>query len=164
MIRRAPEPEAVRLVQMDQEMWRNSLAATPAAVSAFREAIQIDSSYAPAYVGLATMQATYINPDADRMIAEALRVDPDSSAAHATVGFIAMIHRWDWPRAEREFQRALEMDPRNTEARRWYSTYLSFRGGHEAAAEQIRAALEVEPGSAALLMQQCLQRAYEGSL
>lgn len=159
--RHVPDPQAVRLTKMGQEVWRNTLQATPAEEQEFRQAIQLDPGYAPAYVGLATVEATASGVQAEALVAQALRIDPNSSDAHAVAAFIAMIHQWDWDRARREFERAIALDPRNTAARRWYSMYFSFRGEHAAAAEQINAALQIEPGSASLLMQRCSQLAYE---
>lgn len=164
--RRAPNSEAVRLVKVGLEIWKNRAFTNPAGEAAFRQAIQLDPQYAPAYVGLADVLATRPPPaaEAQRLIADALRMDPNSADAHATAGFIAMIHRWDWQAAERHLRRAIELDSRNTSARHRYSLYLSLRGQHREAAEQIRKALEIEPASAILLTGQCTQLAYEGSL
>ena len=164
--RKSGRPEAVRLVEMGREVWKNTARATPHAEEQFRQAIQLDPGYAPAYVGLAFIEATSDEgaKRAESLLAQALRIDPNSSDAHATAAFVAMIHRWDWVRARGEFERAIALDPRNTVARRWYSLYLSLRGEYAAAAEQIRAALAIEPSSAHLLTQQCVQLAYEDHL
>ena len=160
--RRLRNPEAVRLVDMAQQIWNNTLLATPGAELQFRQAIQIDPGYAPAYVGLATLVATTSRTsEAERLISEALRIDPYSSDAHATAGFIAMIHHWDWNRAHAEFDRAVALDPGNTTARRWYSMFFSFRGEYSSAAEQIHAALQLEPALASHLTQQCSELSYE---
>lgn len=146
---------------MAEEVWKNTLSATPAAELQLRRAIEIGPGYAPGYVALAVLKATGNPGEAERLISKALQLDPNSADGHAVAGFVAMIHRWDWDRARTEFERAIALDPRNTEARRWYSMYFSFRGEHAAAAREIQAALVLEPGSASLLMQRCSQLAYE---
>lgn len=164
-IRRAPNPEAVRLVKVGGEIWKNRAFTSPAGEIAFRQAIQLDPQYAPAYVGLADLLATRTPPaaEAQRLIADALRMDPNSAEAHATAGFIAMIHLWDWEGAERHFRRAIELDPRDASVRQRYSLYFSLRGQHRQAADQIGKALEIEPASAILLTARCAQLAYEGN-
>lgn len=165
-LNRQPNPDAVRLVRIANQIWENRQYATGEAGQDFRRAIELDPDYAPAYVGLANLLATGPPPatQAQTAIAQALRLDPNSSEAHATAGYIDMVHRWDWNEAGRELRTALALNSRNTDALRWHSLYLSLRGDHAAAEQELLNALRLDPQSAILLTSQCSELAFEGKL
>ena len=124
-------------------------------VEFFRQAIDSDPHYAPAYASLAEAYAqlpVWIDetsvtslPLALDAAAHALRLDPDLPEAHASLGLINTYYLWDWPVAERHFQRALELNPSCSPARQWYGEFLAAMGRREEALETIERAREHDP-------------------
>ncbi len=99
----------------------------------FEQAINKDSTYALAYVGVANIYLTLgyrglMSPNEAQQKAEsatrrALLLDETLAEAHVSLGHIKE-GDWDWPAAEKEFKRALELNPGSAEANRWYGLYL----------------------------------------
>jgi tetratricopeptide (TPR) repeat protein len=98
----------------------------PAAVDAFRSAIEIDPTYAPAHAGLARarcLQAVFRAVPHQEAFAEAkasalraLAMDSASADAQVALGTVLFLSEWDWTAAERSLQRALQINPDHTEA------------------------------------------------
>lgn len=124
------------------------------AIDFFREAIERDGNYAPAFAGLADSYISsgfYYSPPHDvfpeaRAAAErALEVDPTLGEAHASLGYIKAMYDWDFADSESEFQRAIELDPAYATAYHWYSEPLIITGRSQEAMERIRKAVELDP-------------------
>jgi TolB-like protein len=108
------------------------------AIRHFRQAIDIDPTYAPAYTGLAdghNRLAIYnerppreLYPIAKAAVATALELDESLAEAHAMLGVIAFRYDWDWQTAERALQRALQLDPNSARAHLGYGMYLLADG------------------------------------
>jgi serine/threonine protein kinase/tetratricopeptide (TPR) repeat protein len=126
-----------------------------AAIQYFERAIELDSTYALAYAGLADVYLLrpwfsdqYSNREglalADSMAERAIALDPTLPQPHATRG---LIHEWqfEWEASEREFLRALELDPGYATARHWYGLMLARVGRHDEAIAEARASLELDP-------------------
>ena len=98
----------------------------PAAVDAFRSAIDIDPTYAPAHAGLARArcrQAAFraaphqeAFTEAKASALRALAMDSASADAQVALGTVLFLSEWDWAAAERSLCRALEINPDHTEA------------------------------------------------
>jgi TolB-like protein len=86
----------------------------------YRQVLEIDPSYAPAWNGLA---GNFINKTGSGLVSsqegftrareaaeKALAIDPDYALAHAELGFISMYGDNDLAGAARHFQRALALD------------------------------------------------------
>ncbi|GAF99718.1 unnamed protein product, partial [marine sediment metagenome] len=105
------------------------------AIKYFERALEVDSTYALAYAGLAdayTILGVYnILPPEDtwpnaRAAAEkALVIDDGLAEAHTSLAMVKLYYEWDWPGAEREFKRALEINPNSVDAHLWYADFLS---------------------------------------
>jgi len=129
------------------------------AIGFFREAIDIDPSYARAYVGLADSHA-FLEidgvPARDRyqkaigIVRKALEIDETLGEAHASMALLVQDRDWDLAGAEREYQRALELSPNYASALHWYAELLVQRGRFDEALDHYRRALEVEPLSSAI--------------
>ncbi len=125
------------------------------AVEYFGEAIDKDSGYALAYVGLADSwvpRAWYAYlppkeafPRAKEAVTKALALNPDLAEAHTTLAFINLYYDWDWAAADREFRRAIELNPNYANAHHWYGEYLSLAGQPDAAIRESEQARELDP-------------------
>jgi serine/threonine-protein kinase len=125
------------------------------AVGLFQEAIRLDSSFAPAWAGLAAAHAQQAIAEgarpADAMPAartaaiRALALDSTLAVAHATIGLVRFLYDWEWNGADSAFQRALVINPNRPEAHRWYSRLLMAIGRPDEALVHARRALELSP-------------------
>jgi TolB-like protein/Tfp pilus assembly protein PilF len=129
------------------------------AIELFREAIDLDPSYARAYVGLADAYAFLEvegEPPAERyekalgIVKKALEIDDTLAEAHASMALLIHDRDWDLAGAEREYRRALELNPSYASAQHWYGEFLVQMGRFDDAFEHYRRALEVDPLSSAI--------------
>jgi DNA-binding winged helix-turn-helix (wHTH) protein/TolB-like protein/Tfp pilus assembly protein PilF len=121
----------------------------------FRQAIEVDQQYAPAFAGLAdcyNMLVVYgisqpreAFPKAKEAATRALSIDGTLAEARTSLAFIE--HRWDWAReeAERDFLLAIKYKPTYAPAHQWYSSYLVAMGRNEEAIAEAKRAEELEP-------------------
>jgi len=120
----------------------------------FRSAIDIDSSYAAAWGGLAEVYALYpyyVDTDieaslttAESAARRAIELDPGSANAHVALGSV-LRERRQWSAAEKELLTAIELAPRSAEARGEYSQFLLAVGRNEESLEEARLSLELDP-------------------
>jgi TolB-like protein/Tfp pilus assembly protein PilF len=128
---------------------------TQKAVSYFQQAIEVDSSYALAYAGLADayrglaiageMPPTEFLPKAKAAAQKAIEIDDTLADAYAVLAFITFWHDWNWNEAENQFKRALELDPNNADAHIFYANLLSHIGRHAEALAEAKRARELDP-------------------
>jgi len=130
------------------------------AIECFRQATDLDPTYAQAWAGLADSYATLgsggydplpaheIMPKAKAAAEKALQIDETLSEAHTSLGIIKIKYEWDWPGAERSLSRAVELNPNNATAQYWYARYLTIMGRHNEAIEESRKARDLDPISA----------------
>jgi len=142
-----------------QRMARRSSESLAEAEQFFRKAVALDPQFALAHVGLAdvlALQAIYSGAprvaaltEADKSVAEALRLQPDLSEAWASAGSIAGDRR-AYDDAETKFRRAIEINPNNAGARHRYSFLLRETGRLDESLEQIGRAIALDPMSAVM--------------
>ena len=149
-------PEAYRAYLMGRYFWNKR---TPEglnkAIEEFNRALELDPSYALAYVGLAdayVLRGAYDNltaEEASRLarvaIEKALALDSTLGEAHASLGFARFMGDWDWAGAEREYRRAIELNPNHATAYHWHAINLMVMGRAEESLAAIRRALEIDP-------------------
>lgn len=135
------------LVDRDERSYR-------AALMNFQRAVQIDSTYAEAWAGIADanycLSNIYLPPSiampAARAAAQrALRIDPDLAAAHASLGVIHYAYDRDWDGAERELRHSLALNPSLEQAHLYYGYLLEATGRFDAALVELRAATALNP-------------------
>jgi Tfp pilus assembly protein PilF len=125
------------------------------AILFFEQAIQLDSTYAQPYAGLALAHAVLQLQDASVSAADALAaVESAAARALALNPYLAEAHaaraysyhwQWRWDDAEREFNQALSLNPAYATAHQWYGEHLTKMGrGREGEAE-MRTALALDP-------------------
>ncbi len=126
----------------------------------FRQAIEADPTYALAYAGMAESYMPlgywgYIPPGdafpkAKAWAMKALEIDKDLPEAHTALSSVQFIYERDLESAEKEAREAIRLNPNYARARQVYGEFLTSLGEFEAAADQIRLALESDPLSPVL--------------
>lgn len=121
----------------------------------FKQAIAMDSTYAPAYVGLADATSTPAHVglvpihesyrEAKRLLAKALELDPNSAVGRDLNARILFAYDWEHEKAEAEFLRAIDLDPNYSDVRNVYVQFLVTFARHDEALEQARKAIQIDP-------------------
>jgi tetratricopeptide (TPR) repeat protein len=121
----------------------------------FQQAVEIDSGYARAYVGLAeayTVLADWgfsppkeVYPKAMETAQKSLELDPTRAEALTTVAAVEHLHHYNHVRAEETYRRAIELNPNYATAHQWYAEYLMRLGRFDEALFEIDRALELDP-------------------
>ena len=121
----------------------------------FRQAIEVDPTYALAYAGIADSYGVLnffgdLPPKesaakATAAAAKALEIDDTIAEVHTSLGLVNLIYDWDWKSAEQNFKHAIKLSPNYATARDWYSAYLMAVGRIDEALEEIKHAQELDP-------------------
>jgi len=129
------------------------------AASYYEQAIKLDSSYAPAWVGLSRARFRQadrgfipheVGQRQSREAAEqALALDPSLPEAHARIGQMKRLVDWDWMGANASLQRALALDPGNPAVLFGASGLAGSLGRFEEALELVRRSIALDPLNAA---------------
>lgn len=127
------------------------------AIAEYQHAIQLDPSYALAYVGLsqayflltvnADARPQDVLPKAKEAALKAVELDPQLGEAHSSLAFVLGQNSWDWKGGEREYRRAIELTPNLSEAHSYYGQMLIFLGRHSEALSEAERAQELDPMS-----------------
>jgi TolB-like protein/tetratricopeptide (TPR) repeat protein len=136
-------------------MHKGSRASLDEAGLHFQAAIDADSTFAPAYAGLAATYSAlglvfYGEPPAETrprvLIAarKALELDPELSEARAELAD-ALQKDWHWAEAEAEYRRAIELSPNNAAAHGGLAQWLLCQRRTEEALASARRAQELDP-------------------
>jgi TolB-like protein/Tfp pilus assembly protein PilF len=122
---------------------------------AFKQVLELDPDYAPAWDGLA---GTYIQQTNTGQLglqegvelareagARALELDDTLAEAHAGDAFIKMVFDWDWAGARAAIDRALKLAPSNAKCVRRAGLLVANQGRYEEALELVDKAIELDP-------------------
>jgi TolB-like protein len=125
------------------------------AVRLFEAALERDSLYAPAWVGLSaaynalpwysdfpSREAGERSKSASR---RALELDPDNAEALYTYAITVHEYDLDWEEAARLFGRAIAIDPDYAQGLSWYCWYLAGTGRWEEAVPWCERGVELDP-------------------
>ncbi len=123
----------------------------------FKQSIDADPNFAPAYAGLADSYALLAsfsvepgrsaNADARSAALSAIQLDPTLAEPHASLGMILFFTDWNLRGAEREFVRAIQLNPNYATAHHWYALDLAAMGRFPQAMYEIREAQKLDPVS-----------------
>jgi eukaryotic-like serine/threonine-protein kinase len=124
------------------------------AIADFTSALAGDSSFAPAWAGLATayelLPAYYLSsypealPLAERAARRAIALDSTLGPAHAVLGSVYR-DRLQWAEADRAYERALSLTPNDPETVEQYGQLLFWSGQPEAALTWMERARALDP-------------------
>lgn len=130
-------------------------------IECFKQAIDIDSTYALAYTGLTDAYFRLSNihlaprevmPKAKAAALRAVEIDNDLAEAHSSLGLVKVSYDLDFPGAEFEFKKALELNPDLVMAHQRYGSYLTFMDRIAESTDHYERALELDPFSLQLNM------------
>lgn len=161
-------PDAYHAYLKGRYYWnKRATAQLKKGVEHFRQAIDLDPSYASAYAGVSDSYTLLvvreaISPEegfakAKAAAVMALKIDHDLSEAHASLGH-AMLHNWEWEAAEKELKRAIALNPGYPSAHHWYSEHLTAMGRFDESLKELKLAGELDPLS--LVINADLGRAF----
>jgi tetratricopeptide (TPR) repeat protein len=128
----------------------------------FERAIDIDPTYAEAYLGQSRtllQLSTYYRPPSEFMpaalaaVERALELDPDLSAAHSRLGSIKHWWQWDLTAAEAAYRRGVQLNPNGGFELVRYAELLAITGRSEEAIALAKKAVELDPLNADTLAQ-----------
>jgi hypothetical protein len=125
------------------------------AVRLFEAALDRDSTYSPAWVGLSAVYnalpwyTDYPPREGGQRSKEAgqtaLRLDPDNAEALYTLATTAYEYDRDWIEAARLFRRAISLDPEYSQGLAWYCYFLADVGRVEESIAWCEKAVELDP-------------------
>jgi tetratricopeptide (TPR) repeat protein len=125
------------------------------AAGLFRRALEFDSRFARAWVGLAdacllrtATGAASIGrelAEAKDAVEHALACDPELGEAHATLGLIATFFEPNAAAAARAYRRAVELSPGYATAHQWYGNWLCGYGRVEEGLAELALAVDLDP-------------------
>lgn len=126
----------------------------------FQLAIELDTNYALAYVGLADaylLSASYAlgmpseaGPKAKQAAEKAISLNPALCESYCSLGYYYTFIEWNWEEAEKNFLKSIEINPSYPQAHYWYGLdFLAWVKGDFVKAEKHgKIAIELEPLSA----------------
>jgi len=170
---RTSNTEAYRLYVKGEEKLARRGQSVKEAAELFRQAIQQDSLFAPAYSGLSMalalspwfhkVPAPKVREEIVTTAGRALALDSSLSQPHVAIG-VAHWQAFHWTAAAKEFQTAIRLNPRDVEARVQYGRLLRDSGRFTEALIQFRVARDLDPASALVLSQMATTYLVNGQL
>ncbi len=153
---RPANPEAYQMYLKGRHFWKKRTEEDiKKAIEYFNQTIEIDSTYALAYVGLAdaylvlgsyslsSPQETY--PKAKAAAQKALEIDDTLAEAYTSLAFVKYRYDWDWFGAEADYNWAIGLNPSYATAHQWYGLLLSDLGRFDEALSELKRAQELDP-------------------
>jgi TolB-like protein/Tfp pilus assembly protein PilF len=148
--------ESYKLYLKGRYYWnRRTVAGFQTAIAAFREALDLDPGYAPAWAGLAdsysmlgfmnAVSPLEIRPKAEEAARRALQLDEGLATAHVALANVRAVYDWDWAGAEQGYRRAIALDPRSYAGHYGLSKLLASVGRLDDALVEIRRAQALDP-------------------
>jgi len=154
--KRAVDPDAYDLYLRGRYFWNKTTTQDMAkAIAYFKEALEKDPAYAPAYTGLADCYSTLPImadsrpaeefPQALAAARKALQLDDTLAEGYVALVRINLWNGWNWPELERDAHRAFTLNPNAADAHLRYAHYLSNARRHREALEEVQRARRLDP-------------------
>jgi adenylate cyclase len=123
----------------------------------FKKAIELDPSYAEAYVGLAAFHLGLslmgwtefphkALQQAEELVQKALSLDPSNPHAHEVLGTV-YLYRTQYDLATTELQRAIELNPNDARSYRMLGRVMLYIGRTDDAIHSLETALRFDPNT-----------------
>ncbi len=155
-------PEAFQLYLKGRYYWyKLNPEALQKATAYYRQALDEDPAYAPAYAGLAdaynlvaffaVLPPSEVMPKAKAAALKALELDDTLAEAHGSLGWASFTYDRDWPAAGKHLERAVALKPAYPLAHSYYSLYLGALGRSEEGLTEAKLALDLDPVSPAIV-------------
>lgn len=176
LAKRATEDiEAYKLYLRGRHEWsKRTTDGFEKSIKAFRQAIDLDPSFALAHAGLADSYALLADynieppgeafPKARAAALRALEIEPDSARARTTLAYILATYDWDYAEAERQYLAAIEAEPNYATAHQWYGEMLCALHRYDAAEAELIKAVELDPLVPTTLSERAVLLYYKGEL
>ena len=133
------------------------------AVVYFNEALKIDSDYALAHEGLASVYAVMelnsqvepqsVAPLAEQHALRALELDDNLAGAYVALGAVKTMQNYDLDERERYYREAIRRSPNHRTAHLWLANNLLARGKFEEAERELLAVREIDPLSTGMQLE-----------
>jgi adenylate cyclase len=152
--RHTADLEAYELFLKGRYLWNQRTPETVGeAILKFRQAVDLDPTYAEAWAAMAEAYAVpsapyppgEALPRAKAAALRALAIDSTSAPAYTALGYARMNHDHDWAGAEAAFRSAIAADPGYPTAHQWYAEFLATTGDTDRAVEEVRRAEALDP-------------------
>lgn len=133
----------------------NTKAQMEQSIPYFQDAIARDPSFAPAYVGLATVynelstvlvggSPAELRPKELSAARKAAELDPSLAEAHILLAD-ELQRQWHWAESRDEYKQALELKPNDAEAHAGFARWLLTQGRTDEAVSWAQQAREIDP-------------------
>lgn len=140
----------------------------------FQEAVEIDSTYAPAITGLAMVWMSRrqmgfnapreANPIIDNYLEEAFRYDPDAADVWTARAAMSVWGAYDFETGEQEFRKSIKLNPNISGTRAGYAHLLMILNRWDEAWEQMNYALKIDPLNPLVIAFSGIMYSFEGKL
>jgi class 3 adenylate cyclase/TolB-like protein/cytochrome c-type biogenesis protein CcmH/NrfG len=121
----------------------------------FNRAIEIDSTYAPAYVGLSLAwsvqsqqgfkSVSEVGPKSQAALQKAMELGSKHPEVLYRQALLSTWGEWKWEEADRLFIQSIRVNPDHAKARAYYAHYLNIMQRFEESQDQFEEALRLEP-------------------
>lgn len=153
---RRVHPEAHRLyLEGRSEFNELTVVSLRRSVDLYRQALELQEDHPLAWAALAqsyvllgdlvAMEPSEVERLGGAAVERALAIDEELAPAIVARGVVYGIYEQRWDLAEQSMTRAIELNPAYPAARNWYAHLLRARGRVDAAVEQARMAVELDP-------------------
>jgi tetratricopeptide (TPR) repeat protein len=125
------------------------------AVASFRQALEADPTFAPAYAGLADsyialgtfgiLPPNFALPRASAAALRALELEPEMVEACVSLATAKAFYERNWEEAGRDYRQALKIAPDYATGHQWYGCFLFAQGAFQEAIVELKSAQELDP-------------------
>ncbi|HUQ82740.1 MAG TPA: tetratricopeptide repeat protein [Gemmatimonadaceae bacterium] len=133
------------------------------ALELFGQAAAHDSSFAPAYAGMADVYNHADDPIRAKDAAlRAIALDPSIAEAHTALAYVLAFYEYRWADADSELRRAIALDPRYVLAHLRLANVLAAQGRLAEAEAAVERAREIQPESFVVMLNRGMMAEMSG--